>query len=649
MALTDVAHDPQNDPDDIVKITQGYLYEAREARRDRMRLNQDNFECYHMRQDYSHKLSGQSREFVGKQSMAVEQITSFIQQGLIDSGEWFGIEFRTGVSSDTMPINEDEAKKILAFDLDQCNFISTIGDSVKLGLLQSLMIAKPHGTMKTRSKFYTEAVAQPDGSYRPAVKRLDKPYWTPVVETLRAEDYFLDPTGNDLYRIQEVMIDYHQLKKLSVGPDAIYDKEAIESLGAGYSNSPLEEQKKSNETGQNTTYSFSRKRVKIHECWGTIVNATGDIIHENVVWTIADDRIVIRQPTPNPFWHGQLPFLDAPFVRVPNSVWHKALMDGPTKANRALNELYNLMVDDGMNSVHGIKQIRTDWLEDESQISNGLYPGITLKINSQAPVGGKAIEVVPTNGMSPETMNVYQMMSAEFSSMALTNDLRMGVMPNRAVKATEVVEASQSITGVMTGISKVIEANYVEPILYQMWSNRLQHMDQTYYPDLASILGDARAQEISAMSKEDLFAQCVDGFKFKVFGVSRLLAKQKDFKKITALLQTLAGDPQLMEEFMNEYSIPKLLAEFMRSLDIATDRIKLTQDEKAQLQATKDAAVAQNQPPQQNGGMQPGQTPDIQSQIPQASAQGSSDTVESTIPRANMAGLEGKAAGGENK
>ena len=634
-------YDSTNDDGNLVNITAGYIQEAKFARQSRMDKNQRNFECYHMRQDYSHKLQGQSREFVGKQAMAVEQITSFIQQGLVDAGEWFGMELAPGISVEKSPITAEEAKKILMFDLDSCNFVSTVGDSVKLGLLQSLMIAKPHGTMKDRARFYTEAKPDGQGGYKDVLKRETKKYWSPKIDILRAEDYFIDPTGAGLYRGQELYLDYHVVKALSEGENPIYSKQAIDDLGAGYSEADEQAAKKQNETGQSPTYSYARKRVKIHEFWGDVVSSSGKVLFTDVMWTIADDHIVLQKPTPNPFWHGQPPYITAPFIRVPHSEWHKALMDGPTQTNLAMNELYNLMVDDGMNSVHGIKQIRTDWLEDESQISNGIYPGITLKINGQAPPGAKALEVVQTNGMSAETMNVYQMMNSEFSSMALTNDLRMGVMPNRAVKATEVVEASQSITGVMTGISKVIEVNYIEPILYQMWSNRLQHMDESYLPDLISLLGDERANAIMAMSKEERFAQCVDGFKFKVFGVSRVLAKQKDFRKITSLLQTLAGDPALMEEYMKDYSMGGLLAEFMRSLDISIDRIKIPRDEKEAMMAEQEAASMQQ-------GMQPGQTPDMQSQIPQASAQGSADTVESMIPKSELSGLAGKAQGGAN-
>lgn len=638
------------DSSEIIKITQDYISEAKFARQSRMDQNQLNFDVYHMRQDYTHKLPGQSKEFVGKQSMAVEQITSFIQQGLLDSGEWFGIELQKGIKSDDSPISADEAKSILQADLESCDFLSTIGDSVKLGLLQSLMIAKPHGEIKNRSIFYTEQKQKPDGTYKDILKRADKPYWTPKVDLLRAEDYYPDPTGRGLYKIQELYMDLHDviaLTKSVDGEDPVYMASAIDTLSGGYGSAGDDQDaKKSTETGQNSNIVSARRRVKIHECWGTIVNSVGEVLHKDVTWTIADNKILLSAPKPFPLWHGAIPYITAPFIRVPHSEWHKALMDGPTRLNIAQNELFNLMVDDGMNSVHGIKQIRTDWLEDESQISNGVYPGITLKVNSQAPMGGKVMEVVSTAGMSPETMNIYQLINSEFSSMALTNDLRMGVMPNRAVKATEVVEASQSITGVMTGIAKVIEANYVEPILYQMWANRLQHMDLTYRPDLVSLIGEERADAILAMTKEDLFAKCVDGFKFKVFGVSRVLAKQKDFKKITALIQTLASDPPLMEEFMKEYSTPALLAEFLRSLDISVDRIKLSREDKQAQQAQQEAAMQAQQGAGAGPGTQPGQGPDMQSQIPQASAQGSADTVESTIPRADLTGLNNKAAGG---
>ena len=329
------------------------------------------------------------------------------------------------------------------------------------------------------------------------------------------------------------------------------------------------------------------------------------------------------------------PIIQAAFIRVPRSVWHKALMDAPTQTNIALNELYNLMVDAGMNDAHGIKQIRADWLEDESQVSNGIYPGITLKVNSQCPPGGKVLERVDTSSMSSEALNVFNAMSAEFSASALTNDLRMGVLPNRAVKATEVVEASQSITSVFTGISKVLEQTHIEPNMNMMFANILQHFLDIDPSEMKSVLGEDRYLTIIRIGKEGLFSKAYDGFQFKVFGISKILAKQKDFRKFTALLQTIASSDLLVEEFIKQYSMGKFLGKIIKSLDINEDEIRVGEQEK--VMAMMGQAMS---------GMSGQQGPDMQSQIPQMGAQQSAETVESMIPRSEFGGLQGKAGGG---
>jgi len=629
---TEAAKEPH-----LVTLTKCYYEESKQAKQERMLKNALNFDCYHLRQDYSHKIAGQSREVLPKQAMAVEQIVTFIQQGLADLGDWFTVEKNPG---NVKPlITEEEARLLVQYGLDECDFLSFIGDSVKLGLLQSLMIAKPHGEIYNRSVFFAEP-KDINGKYEYALKKKDIPAWKPKIDLIRAEDWYPDPKKEDgLYNIQEIYMDISDVFKLSEGSNAPYDKKAVEDLHGAMVEADLQQVRKSRESGQNVSYATGyRKQVKIWECWGTIIDDKGKIVQENASWTIANESTIIKQPKDNPFWHGERPYVTSPFIRVPNSVWHKALMDAPTMNNIAINELYNLMIDDGMNSVHGIKQIRPDWLEDESQVTNGIGPGVTLKVNSNAPTGSKVLERVDTSQMSPETLNMFHVMNSEFSASALTNDLRMGVLPNRAVKATEVVEASQSITSVFTGISKTIEQKYIVKVLSMLFKLILQHLDKIYRKDLNDLFGQQRTDEILAIPKAQLFSDLVDGFTFKVYGVSRILSKQKDFKKFTALLQTIASDPVIGEEFQKEYSMSKFLGEILRALDIPVDRIKLSDAEKAQEAAAMQAS--------QGGGTQPGSAPDMQSQIPQAGAQESANSVESNIPRTDFGGLENKAKGG---
>jgi hypothetical protein len=622
--------------DDLVTITASYKEEAKNAKANRMRLNRTNYDCYHLRQDWSHKRKGQSREFLAKQPMAVEQISTFIQQGLVDSGDWFGVQKAPGVTDAVL--TESEVAAIMKWAFEKCEFLTYVGDSVKDCLLQSLAITKNYGCYKPKAYFYTET-KEKGGKFVDVLKRETRDYWCPKLELVRAEDFYPDPSGKGLYVIHETYLDISELYAMSEGPYAVYDRSKVELLHGTLMESDMQAAKKSRETGQNTSINGYRKKVKINECWGTILDpATGKVRQKDVVWTIADDRIVIQEPTDYPFWHNSAPLISAAFVRVPRSVWHKALMDAPTQTNIALNELYNLMVDAGMNDAHGIKQIRADWLEDESQVSNGIYPGITLKVNSQCPPGMKVLERVDTSSMSSEALNVFNTMSAEFSASALTNDLRMGVLPNRAVKATEVVEASQSITSVFTGISKVLEQTHIEPNMNMMFANILQHFSEIDPAEMKAVLGDDRYFTIVRMGKEALFAKAYDGFKFRVYGISKILAKQKDFRKFTALLQTIASSDLLVEEFIKQFSMGRFLGKIIKSLDINEDELKIGEEDKLMMMMG-----------QMGGGQAPmpsEQGPNMQSQIPQAGAQQSAETVESMIPRSNFGGLQGKAEGG---
>src|SRR6185437_743271 len=125
---------------------------------------------------------------------------------------------------------------------------------------------------------------------------------------------------------------------------------------------------------------------------GTLIGPEGEVIAENVICTVANKKYLIRAPEPNPFWHGETPFITAPLIRVPFSVWHKALYDGPAQLNFAINELFNLMLDGGIASVWGIKQLRANFLADPKQASGGIQQGTTLVVNDSLPEGAKVLE-----------------------------------------------------------------------------------------------------------------------------------------------------------------------------------------------------------------------------------------------------------------
>lgn len=615
----------------VLRAYNRYREEATMAKHDRMALNRQNFNMYHLRQDFSHKNTGQSREFLPKQSMAIEQNSNFIKQGLVDLGEWFRTDAAAGINPDILKIRPAEIRKILNDQLNQMNIVDKVGDAIKLGLIGSLMIAKVGGRMSPKPKFRVKEELRARSFSRKLVKVEDKA-WQLDISLVRQEDYYPDPTGSGLYEIQDSFMDLHEVVSLSKGEDAIFDSAVVDDLKGTFSVEPVDENfKKARETGQNPPSSGFRNRVKISEMWGNIIDSEGNLVHENIVTIIANDQFVIRKPTPNPLWHGESPFVVAPLLSVPHGVWGKALMDAPTQLNKAINELFNLMIDGGMMSVHGIKQIREDWLDDADQVENGIPPGETLKVNSAAPPGAKVLERVDTSSVPPDSLNMLNLLNQEFNASALTNDLRQGVQSFRSVKATEVIEASQSLASMFTGIAKVIEQEFMNKILTKSWMTIAQHIKDMDEERVAALIGKARANQIGELSGEEIFANTVNGVKFNTFGISTSLSKQRDLTKLQGLLQTVSGSEVLLEEYAKKFDFGKLLEEIMSALDIDTEKLKPREDEEFQ-NSTAQAGESDAVPNQQGG-------PDVQSQIPQAGSQANAgaDTAQGNIPRAELA------------
>lgn len=609
----------------IIRATYSYREEAYVSKRDRMVQNRLNWDTYNLKGDFSHKKRGQSREFLPKQALAVEQIASFFHQAMLDVGEWWSCDYQKGVKD--LKIKPDEIQRLTQRQLEKIHFDEKVEDLLKLGLIGSLAICKVHGEYVKKPVFYTETHLGEDDKIKDTLFRAEKQVWQAKIDLIRQEDFFPDPTGDGLYIIQQVEMDLQKVKELSRGPHAIYDEEVVNQITGGFED--MEQvARKARETAQNQTFTTYRKRVRLWECWGTIIDpASGEVIHKDVTWTVANDRYLIQKPRPYPFWHGSHPYVFVPIIRTPHGVWHKALMDAPTMLNIAMNESFNLILDSGIMAAFGIRQLRTSWLADESKVADGIPPGETLEVNDMCPPGQKVLEPVQTGTMSPEAMQVYNTLGGEFNQAAITNDLRMGQVPQRAVKATEVVEASQSITSMFTGISRILEQNLIVAILEKLWMTMCQNMNDLDSEEVIAMVGKDRAVQLAAMTPEQRFKETVNGYKFKVFGVSLILNKMKDYKKIQALLQTIAASQPLMEEFIKKYDMGSLLTELMKALDIDIDAIKID--------PTEQAAMAKMQAGAQGGA--PG-APDTQSQIAQPGSMPAEGNPGGPQPAAMMGG-----------
>lgn len=567
-----------------------------------MLLNRDNFSTYQLEQSWDHKKEGQSREVLSKVRNAVESSKSFFQQALADLDDWFRITATDGTDGIGLPITPDEMQRMLKYQLKRAHYYTHVANQVQLGLLGSLSISEVGGELVPKPKFKTKKEGK-GTRYKKIVTVSDDKVWELRFWDVRQEDYYPDPNTGHMYQIRESMVDMHIVRALAEGDDAIYDKDAVEKLQP-WGQDDLQEFKRARETGQNQYIPLIRPRVKITEFWGTIVdNTNGMLLAENIVCTMANRSEIIRMPTENPLWHQKSPINAAAMIEVAESPWGIALMDAGTKHSRALNELFNLMLDSAFKAVWGVNQIRTDVLDDPTQVTDGLRWGVDLKVNSSLPMGAKVAEPVVTGDIPAPVIEMFNLLNQETLTAMKTNDMRMGAQPQNQVKATQVVAAENSITSEFTGMAKNFEEKKIQPELELACWTICQNWDLIDKEVFTSLYGKDRGEQLAQMEPEEVFVNTINGMKFEVFGISLALRRQADFRKWTTLLQVIAGSPMLMEAFVKKYSFDKLLGEVMTAIDL----------NKAKIQADSPVSGAGNgspmQPMAQPGAAGPGQQP----------------------------------------
>ncbi len=611
--------------------------EAKQAKQSRMDLNRDNYAMYQLEHSFDHKIKGQSREVLSKTRNATESSKSFFQQALADLDDWFRISARDNTEGSGMLVKPAEMQKLLGYMLKQADYFSHVGASTQSGLLGSLAISKVRGTMVPKPKYKTKAEGK-GRAYKKHVVVTDDKTWELRFDNIRQEDYYPDPHGPDFYRIEEGWMDLSYVKEMSRGENAIYDSAVVNELKP-WGDADLQEERKARETGQDVSPPQMRPRIRFTEFWGTVVdNVTGDIMAENVVITIANNQHVIRKPTPNPYWHQRYPIVAAALIEFANSVWGIAMMDAGTKHNRTLIELFNLMLDAGLKAVWGVNQVRTDVMDDATQITDGIPWGTNLKVNSSLPVGGKVMETVITGVIPPEVITMFNLLNQETLTSMKTNDLRMGAQSMRSVKATEVMAAENSITSEFQGIAKNFEEKKIQPELELATWTICQNWDLIDSEVFVSLFGRERGEVLSKLEPQEVFVQVVNGMKFEVFGISLTLRRQSDYRKWMTLLQSIGASEVLIEAFLSKYSFEKLLGEIMTSIDL--NKSKIEQDVPAQAGA---GPGPQQGPPMAQPGGPPGASPNQMSQIPQAAAQSGNG---SALAQAFMGAGGGMPSGG---
>jgi hypothetical protein len=587
----------------VLTALRAYKAEAQKAREPRLKQTRRNWDVFLGQQDWSHKQAGQSRELLPKVAMAKEQIGAFIERGLTDFGDWFALELYH-----QRIMTNDQARKLLQYHLDHGatngvtmdeDFPALVADAVTVALLGALAIFKVHGRTVTERVFRAERgyqyIPMPDGSVVPQITseliRREVETWQLVIDLVPPEDYLPDPKGRGLYEMHEVERDLWEVQAMAEA--GVYDPAVVRRIEEDYAREEersysTREQDRQDRLQANPGF---RYRVVILEAWGTILDEKGRKAEQNIVAAMANNKYLIRPPEPNFYWHGERPFVSRPLVRVPFSVWHKALFDHAVDLNISLNELYNLMLDGAIASVWGTKQVRPEWLEDPRQISAGIPQGETLVVKDGAPTGAKVLEQLTTGQVPAEAMAMFQATQQELEVATQVNAVRLGQTPSRQTTATAVVEAQSQSNSFFDGMIRDVEKT-ITKALYLSWCNIMQFLQHADGQEVITAVGERAAVALASMSPAERY-EAFAGCKIKVSGLSSIVSRVRDFQKMLALLNVSAQNPMMAMSFAQRFSPVKIWNYLFKALNI--DPSTLEPDEQEQAQQPQMLALLQQQ------------------------------------------------------
>lgn len=593
----------------IASIVGMHRERSRRVRWPRLATNRRNWnQAFHMIQDWSGKIDGQSRLFFPDLPMAVHQVAATIENQLVNFQNWFGIESLGGLSV----FDPDTLRKLVQHVLNRLwspgdqvetalKFPAFLADSIVVGLIEGEITWKIFGVDSERCVYMLESVADMEPGESELLddaQGFDSEVWTPsrayerlaqsikkaFIRTFRLgidlipfEDSYPDPSALNLYHIHEVT---RHVSELRNNPD--YDPQAVAAV-SNYVSSLEADRDKAIRAGTPTgrLMGDDPNQVRVLEFWGDVVEpSTGKYKYKNCLLTMCCGK-VLRPPTPNPRWDGFRPILRAPLLRTPLSPVHKALVDHAVPVAEAENEVGSLMVDGAIASVWGTRQARPEYLADPTAISKGIPPSFTAVLKRGAPLNAKFIERVDEGSSTPQ----YGMDMLQRLGQAREIGIAKPSFPNttspRQAPATEAVYASESSDNLFENVATHLEQGLVEPALQLIWHTIWQGLDDFSSPELVEVLGPERAALLQSLTPEERFYLFANNVKFEVRGLRNMLERINDFRKITTVSQMIAGSPVLAVPFMQRFDPSRLVEKAIRAVNIDPTELEWRQSDQA--------------------------------------------------------------------
>jgi hypothetical protein len=358
---------------------------------------------------------------------------------------------------------------------------------------------------------------------RPVVTALPDVLSRMKCERVHLRSMFPDPKyefGKGRYTIERFETDREVLEEyVRLG---IYD--SLDDIGEGMRDTKLSTWERSELAD---AASSIRKRDVIDEYTGNLYK-DGELACKNWVVSVANERKIVRIG-PNPIWSGRSRYVSCTPLPYAGRPWGESMIEADAIVEMETKTLLDLMLDDVKYSVLGaftIDRSKSNDIEPVNSIEPGrMYDGEGQFLNKLT---------FPSNGNGAWPMITHLQGIGDKSTMV--NEFAAGTPSSRGrPSATEVQSKTQSATGHIHNVARMLEEEFVEPAL-QLIFEYLMQFGSDMDPELEELAKDYGGAQ-ALMDPVQRFRLLDVPFRIQVRGISMLAGREALWQKLMQLMQ----------------------------------------------------------------------------------------------------------------
>lgn len=427
---------------------------------------------------------------------------------------------------------------------------------------------------KTRDRMYRTKVADYEFKMKKKVTMFDGPEW----DNIDILDFWPQPWRKRIddmdWCIHRYYADLDDILEEQRGPYPKFDRAAVQRLRSTPMTMPMQDMLRERlniyrnfAQWQGKSVERYARPVELWEMWGTVPDEFAVQGCRDVVITVANNRVVLRYE-PNPFWHGEKPFIAHSPCPDPHYFHGYGRIEAGQKMQAASNRIINQKLDNGDLFYDAMWVAAPGVLDVQNMFTK---PGRVFQANG--PVGEDQLRELRPNiegsALAFQDLAALKQMISE--TLGISGDTVEGTAPSNRATAREVMirrEASMSRLGMEAALW---EKAFVEPLADQCHDLNQQFLSlpkQIHMIGSAAIIdpttGMPLAPENHAIDVNDLAGASGMGYKAKALGASQSMSKSLKAQAMMLGLQA-ASSNQVGMQVTNWVAF---FTELYRSLDL---------------------------------------------------------------------------------